>query len=344
MNILVTGGAGFIGSNFIYYIMKEYPNYRIYCLDKLTYAGNLSNLESVLRNEKFTFIKGDIADYNLLSKLIHEAEIKIVVNFAAESHVDRSISGPAVFLETNFFGVFNLLEVLRQYPSVRFHQVSTDEVFGDLPLDNSNLLFSESTCMNPSSPYSATKAAADMLVHAYHRTYGLNVTISHSSNNYGPYQFPEKLIPLVIHRAMNDKSIPVYGSGLNVRDWIHVNDHCIAIDKIIHHGEIGESYNIGGLNEMTNLLVVQKILQLLGKQESLIEFVKDRLGHDLRYAIDISKMKKDLNWGPSIEFNKGLEETIGWYRKNNLWVESVINNEYQDYFEMHYKNIEDNVE
>ena len=337
MNILVTGGAGFIGSNFILYLLKHYPNYHVYCLDKLTYAGNLSNLESLLDHKHFTFIKGDIADSVLLNKIFKETEINIIVNFAAESHVDRSISGPAVFLETNYMGVFNLLEVVKQYPSIRFHQVSTDEVFGDLPLDRPDLLFTESTSMNPSSPYSATKAAADMLIHAYHRTYGFNVTISHASNNYGPYQFPEKLIPLVIHRAMEDKSIPVYGSGLNVRDWIHVHDHCVALDKIIHYGKMGESYNIGGLNEMTNLSLVKMILQLLDKPDTLIEYAIDRAGHDLRYAIDISKMKKEFDWQPSIDFDTGLKRTIDWYKENQQWVGSVINKEYQEYFERHYE-------
>ena len=334
MNILVTGGAGFIGSNFILYMIKHYPSYKLYCLDKLTYAGNLSNLESVLDNEQFTFIKGDIADQVLLNKLFIDTEINLIVNFAAESHVDRSITGPLVFLETNYMGVFNLLEIVRQYPSIRFHQVSTDEVFGDLPLDRSDLLFSESSCMNPSSPYSATKAAADMLIHAYHRTYGLNVTISHSSNNYGPYQFPEKLIPLVIQCAIDNKSIPVYGSGMNVRDWIHVYDHCAALDKIIHFGKKGNSYNIGGLNEMTNLSIVETILQLINKPNSLIEFVKDRAGHDLRYAVDISKMKDEFNWQPKYNLYYGLKETINWYMNNTSWLKSISNGDYKDYYRL----------
>jgi dTDP-glucose 4,6-dehydratase len=337
MNILVTGGAGFIGSNFTLYLLDKYPSYNVYCLDQLTYAGNLSNLESVFGNDKFTFIKGDIADTVLINNLFNERNINVVVNFAAESHVDRSISGPAVFLRTNYMGVFNLLEIIRKYPSVRFHQVSTDEVFGDLPLERPDLQFTESTCMNPSSPYSATKAAADMLIHAYHRTYGLNVTTSHASNNYGPYQFPEKLIPLAIHRAMDNKSIPVYGTGLNVRDWIHVFDHCSALDKIIHYGKAGESYNIGGSNEMTNLAVVRLILELLGKPENLIVYVKDRAGHDLRYAIDSSKMKNDFDWQTSIEFEIGLKETINWYKLNAKWVASIINKDYQEYFKQQYE-------
>jgi dTDP-glucose 4,6-dehydratase len=337
MKILVTGGAGFIGSNFIHYMLENYSEYEIVCLDKLTYAGNLSNLEQVLNHNNFTFVKGDITDQGFIENLFGSNGFDTVVNFAAESHVDRSISGPAVFLETNYTGVFNLVEVIRKYPSIRFHQVSTDEVYGDLPLDRPDLLFNEQSSFRPSSPYSATKAAADLLVLAYYRTYGLKVTVSHSSNNYGPYQFPEKLIPLVIQRAIEGKTIPVYGDGLNVRDWLHVNDHCAAIDKIIHQGKYGESYSIGSSNEETNLAIVKKILKNIGKTEKLIEFVKDRAGHDLRYAIDSSKMNRELDWYPKIDFDQGLEETILWYKSNKSWIESVINQDYIDYYKSHYE-------
>ena len=323
MNVLVTGGAGFIGTNFLYYLNQFYPDYKLFCIDKLTYAGNIKNLDRLICQNKLTFLLGDISEASFLSNFFEANKIDIVVNFAAESHVDRSIIGPAVFLESNYIGVFNLLEIIRNNPSIRFHQVSTDEVFGDLPIDRPDLLFIESSCMRPSSPYSATKAAADMLIHAYHRTYGLNVTISHASNNYGPYQFPEKLIPLVIHQAMMEKPIPIYGTGLNVRDWIHVHDHCAALDKIIHYGKMGDSYNIGGNNEMSNLSVVKLILQILDKPVKLIEYVKDRAGHDLRYGIDNTKMRKELDWQPAIDFNSGLEKTIEWYQENQQWIDSV---------------------
>lgn len=337
MNILITGGAGFIGSNFVHYIFEKYPSYSITCLDKLTYAGNLSNLKNFLSDRKFSFVKGDISDPSLIQELFSKNSFDIVINFAAESHVDRSISEPKVFLETNYIGVFNLLEVIRKYPNIRFHQVSTDEVFGDLPLDRPDLLFFEDSPMIPSSPYSASKAAADMLVSAYHRTYGLKTTISHASNNYGPYQFPEKLIPLVINRVTNHKNIPVYGNGLNVRDWIHVRDHCTALDLIIHGGKFGHSYNIGGNNELTNMSVIRTILDEFGAEYDLIEFVKDRAGHDLRYAIDISKMKREFNWEPKIDFLNGLSSTIRWYKENSDWVNSVINQEYLTYYKKQYE-------
>jgi dTDP-glucose 4,6-dehydratase len=337
MKILVTGGAGFIGTNFIHYMLESYPEYEIVCLDKLTYAGNLSNLDSVLDHKNFIFVKGDITVRGFIDNLFDSNRFDIVVNFAAESHVDRSISGPEVFLETNYLGVFNLLEAIRKYPSIRFHQVSTDEVFGDLPLDRSDLKFTEQSCFKPSSPYSATKAAADMLVLAYYRTYGLKVTVSHASNNYGPYQFPEKLVPLVIQRAMEEKSIPVYGNGLNVRDWIHVSDHCKAIDKIIKFGKLGETYNIGGSNEMSNLAIIKSILGLLNKSNKLISYVKDRPGHDLRYSVCSSKMKIQLDWEPIVDLETGLSETIEWYKNNKSWMDSVISLEYMYYYNSHYQ-------
>ncbi|MBZ4644427.1 MAG: rfbB, partial [Deferribacteraceae bacterium] len=294
MNILVTGGAGFIGSNFIYYMLDKYNDYRIVCLDKLTYAGNLSTLKKALENPNFRFVKGDIADREFVFNLFEEENFDIVVNFAAESHVDRSIEDPGIFLKTNVMGTQVLMDASRKFGVKRFHQVSTDEVYGDLPLDRPDLFFTEETPIHPSSPYSASKAAADLLVLAYFRTYKLPVTISRCSNNYGPYHFPEKLIPLMIIRALNDQSLPVYGDGKNVRDWLYVEDHCSAIDIIIHNGREGEVYNIGGHNERTNLEVVKTILKELGKSEELITFVKDRPGHDLRYAIDPTKIKNEL--------------------------------------------------
>lgn len=337
MNILVTGGAGFIGSNFIHHIIGKYTEYSVTCLDKLTYAGNLSNLESLNDNKKFTFIKGDISNYHFIKSLFAANNFDVVINFAAESHVDRSITDPRIFIETNYIGVFNLLETIREYPKTRFHQVSTDEVFGDLPLTSLDLLFTESSPMNPSSPYAASKAAADMLINAYYRTYGLKTTISHASNNYGPYQFPEKLIPLVIYRAIRNQSIPIYGNGLNVRDWIHVLDHCDALDLIIHKGISGQSYNIGGNNEMNNIDLVKMILLKIGKSYDLIEFVRDRAGHDLRYAIDITKMKRDFNWEPKIDFSLGIVRTIEWYKGNYKWLESLLNQEYLNYYKNHYE-------
>jgi dTDP-glucose 4,6-dehydratase len=337
MKILVTGGAGFIGSNFIHYMLNKYPEYEIVCLDKLTYAGNLSNLESILNHKNFGFVKGDITDQEFIEDLFGSNSFDIVVNFAAESHVDRSISGPSVFLETNYIGVFNLLEVIRKYPNIRFHQVSTDEVFGQLPLELPELLFSESSRFSPSSPYSATKAAADLLVLAYNRTYGLKVTISHSTNNYGPYQFPEKLIPLVITRGLENNKIPVYGNGMNIRDWIHVSDHCIAIDRIINNGVVGETYTIGGSNEISNLTLIRTILKYLGKSEDLIQFVKDRDGHDLRYGVDISKIKHELDWKPEVNFENGLVDTIEWYKNNTSWVHSITNSDYLSYYNENYE-------
>jgi dTDP-glucose 4,6-dehydratase len=336
VKILVTGGAGFIGSNFTHYIMEKHPDYRIICLDKLTYAGNLRNLESVLNKGNFRFIKGDICDRELVYKVFEEEKPDVVVNFAAESHVDRSIEDPEIFLKTNIIGTQVLMDACRKYGIKRFHQVSTDEVYGDLPLDRPDLKFTEKSPLKPSSPYSASKASADLLVMAYHRTYGLPVTISRCSNNYGPYQFPEKLIPLMIINAIHDKPLPVYGDGRNVRDWIHVKDHCEAIDLIIHKGKEGEIYNIGGENERSNIEVVKMILKELGKPESLIRFVKDRPGHDRRYALDITKMKEEFGWSPKISFEEGLRSTTKWYLENRNWWEEIINGEYMKYYEKMY--------
>jgi dTDP-glucose 4,6-dehydratase len=336
VRILVTGGAGFIGSNFIHYMLEKHPDYRIICLDKLTYAGNLRNLESALNRENFHFIKGDICDRELVYRVFEEEKPDVVVNFAAESHVDRSIEDPEIFLKTNIIGTQVLMDACRKYGIKRFHQVSTDEVYGDLPLDRPDLKFTEKSPLKPSSPYSASKASADLLVMAYHRTYGLPVTISRCSNNYGPYQFPEKLIPLMIINAIHDRPLPVYGDGRNVRDWIHVKDHCEAIDLIIHEGKEGEIYNIGGENERSNIEVVKMILKELGKPESLIKFVKDRPGHDRRYALDITKMKEEFGWSPKISFEEGLRSTIKWYLENRNWWEEIINGEYMKYYEKMY--------
>lgn len=338
MNILVTGGAGFIGSNFIYYMLDKYKDYKIVCLDKLTYAGNLSTLKKAFENPNFKFVKGDISDREFVFELFKEEHFDIIVNFAAESHVDRSIEDPEIFLKTNVIGTQVLMDAARKFGVKRFHQVSTDEVYGDLPLDRPDLLFTEETPLRPSSPYSASKAAADLLVLAYYRTYKLPVTISRCSNNYGPYHFPEKLIPLMIIRALNDQPLPVYGDGRNVRDWLYVEDHCSAIDLIIHHGREGEVYNIGGRNERSNLEVVKTILKELGKPEELITFVKDRPGHDLRYAIDPTKIKNELGWEPKTSFEEGIKRTIKWYLDNRDWWEEIISGEYKDYYERMYSN------
>lgn len=338
MNILVTGGAGFIGSNFVFYMLGKYPDYRIVCLDKLTYAGNLSTLEPVMDNPNFRFVKADICDRETVFKLFEEEKFDVVVNFAAESHVDRSIEDPGVFLQTNIVGTQVLMDASRKYGVKRYHQVSTDEVYGDLPLDRPDLLFTENTPIQTSSPYSASKAAADLLVQAYHRTFGLPITISRCSNCYGPYQFPEKLIPLMIANALNDKLLPVYGEGLNVRDWLYVEDHCKAIDLIIQKAPVGEVYNIGGHNEMRNIDIVKLICKALGKPESLITYVTDRKGHDLRYAIDPTKIHSELGWLPETKFEDGIEHTIKWYLDNRTWWETIISGEYQDYYEKMYKN------
>jgi dTDP-glucose 4,6-dehydratase len=335
-NIIVTGGAGFIGSNFIFHMLKSHPDYRVICLDALTYAGNLSTLEPVMENEKFRFVKASITDRKAVFDLFEEEKPDIIVNFAAESHVDRSIENPSVFLETNIMGTQVLLDACRKFGIKRFHQVSTDEVYGDLPLDRPDLFFTEETPIHTSSPYSASKAAADLLVQAYHRTFKVPVTISRCSNNYGPYHFPEKLIPLMIANALNDKPLPVYGKGENVRDWLYVEDHCKAIDLIIHKGTVGEVYNIGGHNEMRNIDIVKTIVHELGKSEELITYVTDRAGHDLRYAIDPTKIHNELGWLPETKFEQGIKKTIQWYLDNKPWWENIINGEYQNYYQRMY--------
>ena len=323
MTIVVTGGAGFIGSNFIFYMMKKYPKYRVVCLDKLTYAGNLFTLKPVMKNKNFRFVKLDICDREGVYKLFKEEQPEIVVNFAAESHVDRSIENPEIFLKTNILGTSVLMDACLKFGVKRFHQVSTDEVYGDLPLDRPDLLFKEDWPLKTSSPYSSSKAAADLLVLAYHRTYNLPVTISRCSNNYGPYQYPEKLIPLMILNCLENKKLPVYGEGINVRDWLYVEDHCEAIDLIIHKGIAGEIYNVGGNNEMKNIDIVRLVVRELGKDKNLIEFVQDRKGHDLRYAIDASKIKKQLGWSPKTSFEKGMIKTINWYKNDRKWVQLI---------------------
>lgn len=338
MKIIVTGGAGFIGGNFVHYMLKEHPEYQIICLDKLTYAGNMETLEPVMDNPNFTFVKADIADRDAVYALFEKEKPDVVVNFAAESHVDRSITDPGIFLQTNIIGTGVLLDACRIYGIKRYHQVSTDEVYGDLSLDRPDLFFTEETPLHTSSPYSASKASADLLVMAYHRTYGLPTTISRCSNNYGPYHFPEKLIPLMIANALNDKPLPVYGKGENVRDWLYVEDHCRAIDMIIHKGRVGEVYNIGGHNERTNLQVVKTVLKELGKSEDLITYVTDRPGHDRRYAIDPAKIHAELGWEPLTLFDEGIKKTVKWYLENREWWEHIISGDYQQYYEKMYKN------
>ena len=338
MNILVTGGAGFIGSNFIYYMLKKHPSYRIVCIDALTYAGNLETLEKAMENPNFRFFKGDITDRRAVYSLFEEEKFDAVVNFAAESHVDRSIEEPEVFLKTNILGTQVLLDASRKYGNIRYHQVSTDEVYGDLPLDRPDLFFTEETPIHTSSPYSASKASADLLVMAYYRTYGLPVTISRCSNNYGPYHFPEKLIPLMLINALEGKPLPVYGEGLNVRDWLYVEDHCKAIDLILHKGRIGEVYNVGGHNEKANIEVVKSILRILGKDEDLIRYVKDRPGHDMRYAIDPTKIQNELGWYPETSFNDGLRKTVNWYLANTSWWQNIVSGDYMSYYEKMYKD------
>ncbi|MBQ4261181.1 MAG: dTDP-glucose 4,6-dehydratase [Ruminococcus sp.] len=339
MNIVVTGGAGFIGSNFVFYMLGEHPDDRIICLDKLTYAGNLSTLSSVMDNPNFRFVKLDICDREGVYRLFEEEHPDIVVNFAAESHVDRSIENPEIFLQTNILGTQVLMDACRKYGIQRYHQVSTDEVYGDLPLDRPDLFFTEETPIHTSSPYSSSKAGADLLVLAYHRTYGLPVTISRCSNNYGPYHFPEKLIPLMIANALADKPLPVYGKGENVRDWLYVEDHCKAIDLIIRKGRVGEVYNVGGHNEMANIDIVKLICRELGKPESLITYVTDRKGHDLRYAIDPTKIHNELGWLPETKFEDGIKKTIRWYLDNKEWWQEIINGEYRNYYEKMYGNM-----
>ena len=336
MKILVTGGAGFIGGNFVHHMISKYSDYKIICFDKLTYAGNLETLEPVMHNDNFSFIRGDIADYEFVYQVFREKQPDIIVNFAAESHVDRSIINPGIFLQTNIIGTGVLLDACREFGIKRYHQVSTDEVYGDLPLDRPDLFFTEDTPLHTSSPYSASKAASDLLVQSYYRTFNVPVTISRCSNNYGPYHFPEKLIPLMITNALNDKPLPVYGKGENVRDWLYVEDHCRAIDRIIHDGRIGEVYNIGGHNEKTNLEVVKTILRELGKSNDLIKYVSDRPGHDKRYGIDPTKIKNELGWKPTTTFDTGITKTIQWYLDNRSWWENIISGEYQNYYEKMY--------
>ncbi len=338
MKWLVTGGAGFIGSNFVFYLMEKYPGDQVVCVDSLTYAGNLETLESVMENPRFAFEKVDIADRKAIYALFEREKPDVVVNFAAETHVDRSVMDPGVFLRTNVLGTGVLMDACRQYGIKRYHQVSTDEVYGDLPLDRPDLFFTEETSIHTSSPYSASKASADLLVQAYHRTFGLPVSISRCSNNYGPYQFPEKLIPLMIANALSDKPLPVYGTGENVRDWLYVTDHCAAIDLIVRKGEDGSVYNIGGHNERTNLEVVKTILRALDKPESLIHFVTDRPGHDRRYAIDPAKIHRELGWLPTTAFDRGMEKTIRWYLDHRTWWEHIISGDYQNYYEKMYGN------
>ncbi len=338
MTIIVTGGAGFIGSNFVYHELKKHPEDRIVCLDKLTYAGNLRNLEEALKNPRFRFVRADICDREAVNRLFQEEKPDMVVNFAAESHVDRSVEDPGVFLRTNILGTQTLLDACRTFGITRYHQVSTDEVYGDLPLDRPDLFFTEDTNIHTSSPYSASKAGADMLVLAYHRTFRVPVSITRCSNNYGPYHFPEKLIPLMITHALADQSLPVYGDGANVRDWLYVEDHCSAIDLVMRRGRVGEVYNVGGHNERTNLEVVKTVLRELGKPESLITFVRDRPGHDRRYAIDPGKIHGELGWLPETGFEEGMHRTVQWYLAHEDWWKEILAGEYQNYYEHMYGN------
>jgi dTDP-glucose 4,6-dehydratase len=338
MKIIVTGGAGFIGGNFCHYMTGKYPDDTIICIDKLTYAGNMETLEPIMNKPNFKFYRADICDRKAIYRIFEDEKPDIVVNFAAESHVDRSITDPEIFLQTNIIGTSVMMDACRKYGIRRYHQVSTDEVYGDLPLDRPDLFFTEETPIHTSSPYSSSKASADLLVMAYHRTYGLPCTISRCSNNYGPYHFPEKLIPLIIANALNDRPVPVYGEGKNVRDWLYVIDHCRAIDLIIRKGTVGEVYNIGGHNEKANIDVVKIVLKALDKPESLITYVKDRPGHDRRYAIDPTKIHNELGWLPETKFEDGIKKTIEWYLANKPWWEHIISGEYQNYYEKQYGN------
>lgn len=337
MKFLVTGGAGFIGGNYLHIMTKKYPDDEFICLDSLTYAGNMETLSPIMDKKNFKFVKGDIRDRDFVYSLFESEHFDYVINFAAESHVDRSIENPQIFLETNIIGVSVLMDACRKFGIKRYHQVSTDEVYGDLPLDRPDLLFHEDTPLHTSSPYSSSKASADLLVLAYHRTYDLPVTISRCSNNYGPYQFPEKLIPLMIQKARKNEKLPVYGDGKNVRDWLHVSDHCKAIDLIVRNGRDGEIYNVGGHNERSNLQVVETILKALGKDNSLIEHVKDRLGHDRRYAICPDKIEKELGWKPEYNFDTGIAETIKWNVENQEWLNHVESGEYRRWMERYEK-------
>lgn len=338
MKVLVTGGAGFIGGNFCHYMVRKYKDYTIVAIDALTYAGNLETLQPVMKLPNFKFIKEDITNRQAIGDIFSKEKFDVVINFAAESHVDRSIENPEIFLKTNILGTQVLMDVCLKYGVKRFHQVSTDEVYGDLPLNRPDLLFTEQSPLHTSSPYSASKAAADLLVQAYHRTYGLPITISRCSNNYGPYHFPEKLIPLMIKNALENKPLPVYGKGENIRDWLHVYDHCTAIDLIIHKGTIGDVYNIGGHNERANIDVVRAILKHLNKPESLIRFVTDRKGHDLRYAINPTKIENELGWKPIYSFDTGLLQTIEWYIENQSWVNNIITGEYMRFMKSYYED------
>lgn len=338
MNIVVTGGAGFIGSNFVYYELEHHPEDTIICYDALTYAGNLETLQEAEKNPKFRFIHADITDRQAVYDMFEKEKPDIIVNFAAESHVDRSIENPEHFLKTNFMGTGVLLDACRKYGIQRYHQVSTDEVYGDLPLDRPDLFFTETTNLHTSSPYSASKASADLLVMSYHRTYGVPASISRCSNNYGPFHFPEKLIPLMIINALNDKKLPVYGTGENVRDWLYVEDHCSAIDLILRKGKAGDLFNIGGHNEKQNIEVVKIILKALGKPESLIEYVADRKGHDRRYAIDPTKIREALGWEPETRFETGIQKTIEWYLTHKDWWQHIISGEYMQYYDRMYGN------
>ena len=337
MKILVTGAAGFIGSNFCYYMADKHPDDKVVMLDALTYAGNLETLEPLMGLPNLSFVKADIADKKRMFELFDEERFDVVVNFAAETHVDRSSEDPGIFLTTNVIGTETLLDASKEFDVKRFHQIGTDEVYGDLPLDRPDLFFREDMPLKASSPYSASKASADLLALAYHRTYGLPVTVSRCSNNYGPFQFPEKLIPLVIYRAMNDETIPVYGTGENVRDWLYVMDHVKAVDVIIRDGKVGEIYNIGGHNERNNLTVVKKILEHLGKSESLITFVTDRKGHDKRYAIAPDKIHSELGWEPETAFEDGIKSTIDWYLDHHEWWEHIVSGDYQNYYKKMYE-------
>ena len=330
MKFLVTGGAGFIASNYLYYVTEKYPEDTFVCLDALTYAGNYNSIKPLEERSNYKFVKGDITDREFIDKLFAEEKFDVVINFSAESHVDNSIKNPGIFLQTNIIGTQVLMDASLKYGVKRYHQISTDEVYGDLPLDRPDLLFTEQTPLHASSPYSASKASADLLVGAYHRTFGLPATISRCSNNYGPYQFPEKLIPVVISKALKEEKIPVHGTGENVRDWIHVHDHNTGIDMIVRNGKVGEVYNLGGHSERTNLDVVKTILKQLGKSEDLIEFVSDRKGHDLRYAIDSSKIERELGWERTYTFEEGIKETVNWYVEHQGWIDNILSGEYKN--------------
>ena len=330
MKFLVTGGAGFIGSNYCHYVVNKYPEDYFVCLDALTYAGNYNNIKSLESKENFKFVKGDITDREFIDSLFKSENFDVVINFAAESHVDNSIKNPGIFLTTNIIGTQVLMDASLKYNVKRYHQVSTDEVYGDLPLDRPDLKFTENTPIHTSSPYSSSKAGADLLVGAYHRTFGLPTTISRCSNNYGPYQFPEKLITVIISKALRNENIPVYGTGENVRDWIHVYDHNVGVDLIVRNGKVGEVYNLGGHSERTNLTVVKTILKQLDKSEDLITFVEDRKGHDLRYAIDSTKSENELGWDRTYNFEDGIKETVDWYLNNTEWINNILSGEYKE--------------